>query len=92
MMIAQQKDWSKTDPTGSIRDIVFRNIALESTATSVPPSEFLGFSAASGIHEITFENLNFNGKTLLSPEAAKLKTNAFVSGVRYVSTPPVAKQ
>ncbi|GEM_PF-7060051 len=66
---------------GSIRNITFRNIFLEGKATQ----NFIeGFDADHQIMDITFYNLNINGKQIRNESNMDLKLNPFVGDVKFI--------
>ena len=65
--------WSREAERGHIRDVTFRNIQA---VTAQPPRvELLGFDAAHGIANVTFEHVSINGRPLAAND---IKANDFV--------------
>jgi len=74
----------KYDPDaglGSIRNILFKNVSLEGITTD---NYIEGFDSGHQIENITFDNLNINGKPILNASDMNLRTNEFVQDVRFV--------
>ena len=65
-------------PSGSIHDVVFRNVRVLQTRNS--DVVIMADAAASPIEGVTFENVAVNG-TKLKPGDPRLKTNAWVRGI-----------
>lgn len=55
---------------GLVRNVVFRNVKV--VAAPLTGSILHGYSAKRGISDVTFENLEIEGRAVTTPEAAKL--------------------
>ncbi|MBK9140385.1 MAG: hypothetical protein IPM17_16765 [Verrucomicrobia bacterium] len=70
------------DPShGAIEDIVFRDITVEGRA---PDNVLEGLSEEFPIRRVTFRNVRVAGKLVRNPADLNLRTNEFLSGVRFV--------
>jgi len=71
--------WDKQ--RGPIQDVSFKNISVD--GQNIPPSEFSAENEAAAISNVTFENVRFNGKPILSATDLKLKIEGPVSNIQF---------
>lgn len=70
--------WSRDAERGHIRGVSFKDI---SATTQTPRVELKGFDAGHTVEDVSFRNVQINGRPLT---AAAVTTNAFVGGVSVV--------
>ncbi len=73
--------WGHDKTRGHINGVTFRNITV--TGRNFPVSRLTGFDGSHLIENLTFEQLNIDGKLIDSLAAGKFTTNAHVRNVRF---------
>ena len=83
VIVIRGTNYSKDDERGSVRDVVFRDIAV--SAPRMPASSLQGFDAEHTVDGVTFENVRLNGELLLTAEEAGVRIGEHVTNVRFVA-------
>ena len=77
--------WSKDMLYGRNRNITFRNIQiLADEGLDMPPSEFSGADETHRTSDIRIENLTFNGRPVLTAEAANIRLGDYAERIDVV--------
>lgn len=81
VIVIRGTNYSKDDERGSVRDVVFRNIAV--TAPRMPASSLQGFDPEHTVDRVSFEDMRLNGKPLASAQEAGVRIGEHVHNVRF---------
>jgi hypothetical protein len=84
-IIIAPNSWSPDPLHGTVRNVTFKDITV--TSKRFLSSYFQGLDAEHDVKGVTIENVVWNGKRCNNAEEAHLKTNAFVSDVKFVGEP-----
>ncbi len=77
-MVIQQDCWGKDDERGKIRDVVLKNITVNSC--SMLASEMFGLDAVHNIENVTLNNIHLNGQNAATTiDELRLVVNDFVN-------------
>ena len=74
--------YSQDDQRGTVRDVVFKDIAVTSRVT--PASRLQGFDAEHGIDGVVFENVRFNGQAVTNAAAGQIAIGAHVRDEKFI--------
>ena len=80
-IVIRKNFYSKDENRGSVRNILFKDIAL--TSGREPPSSFRGFDAEHGVEGVTIQNLRFSGRPIGNAQEAHLAIGPHVKEVRF---------
>lgn len=80
-IVIRKNAYSQDEQRGTVRDVVFADIAVTSPHT--PPSSFRGLDAEHGVDGVTIANLRFNGQPVRSASEARLQIGPHVRDVRF---------
>ena len=75
--------WGHDKTRGRIQGAVFKDIQV--AGKTFPVSKLTGFDETHLVEDVTFERLRIQGQLIGDAEAAKLKANAHVKNVRFVT-------
>ena len=81
VIVIRGTNYSKDGERGSVRDVVFRDIAV--TAPRMPASLLQGFDAGHVVDGVTFENVRLNGKPLLTAKKANVRIGEHVANIHF---------
>lgn len=73
--------WGNDAERGHINDILFKNVSLVGTLPT--RSEIVGADADHAVHNVAFENLSINGKTVENAKSAGIKLNQHAQEIRF---------
>jgi len=82
VIIIRGTNYSKDDQRGTVRDVVFRDVAVAGPKT--PPSSFRGFDAEHAVEAVRIEGLRLNGDPVREANTARLAIEPHVGEVRFV--------
>ena len=74
--------WGHDKTRGQIKGVTFKDIQV--TGPVFPVSKLTGFDNAHLVENVTFEQLQINGKLIGDAPAARLQTNSYVRRVRFI--------
>ena len=80
-IVIRKNSYSKDENRGSVRDVVFKDIAV--TSRREPRSSFRGLDAEHGVEGVTIQNLRFNGRPVGNAQEAHLDIGPHVKEVRF---------
>jgi hypothetical protein len=85
-IVIRKNFYSKDDRRGSVRDVVFKDVAVLSRRE--PRSSFRGLDAGSTVEGVTIRNLRFNGRPANNAQEARLTVGQHVKDVRFTEAGP----
>ena len=88
-IVIRQNFYSQDKERGTVRDIVFQDLTVTSTAP--PPSSFRGLDAEHGVAGVTIQNWRWNGQPVRNAADARLTLGPHVKDVLFRETAPAAK-
>ena len=85
-IVIRKNPYSQDPGCGTVRDIVFKDIAV--TSRREPSSSFRGFDAEHAVEGVTIQNLRFNDRAVGDAQAARLSIGPNVKKVGFLAATP----